>query len=388
MHELVWLLLPMAAFGGWRAARRSGNGPHARQRNFPGPEYLEGLDYLLNEQPDKAIDVFVRMLEVTPDTYETHLALANLFRKRGEVDRAIRIHRNLAARDSLSGEQRSAAQLELGRDYQSAGLLDRAEEHYSGLLRDRSHVEDVLPLLLDIYQQEKDWERAFATAARMEQIDGRPAAAVMAQFLCEMAEDARERADTDQALNLMGRALDLHASCARASLLRGDIEREAGHYEAALAAYSRVGRQDQDLLPEVLGAMYDCQRELGDIDGMIEYLHECIPLYNDIAPVILLADILIDQNRQDEACDLISRALVSYPSLRGMAKFVELRLAACQPDERETLIRLKNITDVLRKGKPAYLCRACGFAGKALHWQCPGCRRWDAMRPIRGVEGG
>jgi lipopolysaccharide biosynthesis regulator YciM len=387
MVELVWLLLPMAAVGGWYAARRNRDGGHGNSHKLPGPEYLRGLDYLLNEQPDKAIDVFVHMLEVTADTFETHLTLGNLFRKRGEVDRAIRVHRNLVAGNSLSGEQHSDALLELGRDYQRAGLLDRAEALYSELLQRKARVADVLPHLLDIYQQEKDWERAITTASRMEQVNNRPANMAIAQFLCELAEDAREQGDTGKARRLLGQAIDMHKGCARASLLLGDIEHEAGNHAAAVLAYSRVDDQDIELLPEVLESMYACQRELGHADRMIEYLGECIPRYNGVAPVILLTDILTEQHRQAEACEFISRQLASSPSVRGLAKYVDLRMAGCCTSEQETLVMLKNLADRLQKGKPAYSCRECGFAGKTLHWQCPGCKCWDTVRPLRGVEG-
>jgi len=387
MNELVWFLLPVAALGGWIAARRGSSGTNDHPRNFPGPDYLRGLDYLLNEQPDKAIDVFVQMLEVTADTFETHLALGNLFRKRGEVDRAIRIHRNLIARDSLSGDQRSDALLELGRDYQRAGLLDRAEEQYSELLQRKDHVTQVLPLLLDIYQQEKDWDSAIRMATRMEQVSNRPASIVIAQFRCEMAEDARIHGETEKARKLLAQALAAHNDCARASLLLGDIEREANHYEAALMAYSRVDGQDRALLPEVLASLYACYRELGDTDGMIGYLRECITHDNGIAPVILLADILAEQHRLDEACEFLSRHLTRYPSVRGLAKFVDLRLAGCRASGNDSLIMLKNLSERLQKDKPAYLCRECGFAGNTLYWQCPGCKCWDTVRPIRGAEG-
>ena len=387
MYDLVWVLLPVAALGGWIAARRGRGGPDGCPHNFPGPEYLRGLDYLLNEQSDKAIDVFVRMLEVTADTFETHLALGNLFRKRGEVDRAIRVHRNLVAGNSLSGEQRSDAQLELGRDYQRAGLLDRAEELYSELLQHKDHVTQVLPLLLDIYQQEKDWESAIRMASRMDQVNNRPASMAIAQFLCELAEDARVQGETEKARTLLDQALERHNGCARASLLLGDIEREAGHPQAALMAYSQVDGQDRELLPEVLASLYACHRELGGADGMIEYLRECIPRYNGIAPVLLMADILTEQYRQDEACEFLVRHLARYPSLRGLAKFVDLRLAGCRAGGNESLVMLKHLTDRLQKGKPAYLCRECGFAGNTLYWQCPGCKGWDTVRPIGGVEG-
>lgn len=385
MYELAWLLLPMAAFGGWFAARRGRGVPDSHPHNLPSPEFLRGLDYLLTEQPDKAIDVFVRTLEVTADTFETHLALGNLFRKRGEVDRAIRVHRNLVARHSLNDQQRSDALLELGRDYQRAGLFDRAEELYSELLQRKGHVAQVLPLLLDIYQQEKDWEGAIRTASRMEQVNSRPAIVVIAQFLCEMAEAAREQGDMQKARTLLARALERHAGCVRASLLLGDIEREAGHHEAALLAYSRVDGQDMELLPEALEPLYACHREVGDIDGMIEYLHECIPRYNGIAPAILLTDILAEQHRYEEAGEFLGRQLARCPSVRGLAKFVELRLAGCHADENKHLVMLQHITDRLQKDRPGYLCRECGFAGKTLHWQCPGCKCWDTMRPTHGL---
>jgi lipopolysaccharide biosynthesis regulator YciM len=326
---------------------------------------------------------------VGADTFDTHLALGKLFRKRGETDRAIRIHQNLATKDSLSRKQRSDARLELGRDYQSAGLLDRAATYYTALLRDQNHNEEVLSRLLDVYQQEKDWERALGIAERMDQIEGRPAAAVMAQFLCEMAGYARGKGETDQARKLLVRALDIHASCARASLVLGDIEREAGRYDAAWHAYSRVGRQEPELLPELLGAMYACHRELGDAERMIGYLRDCIPSYHDIARVILLAEILVEQNRPDEACQAISQGLVRWPSLLGLTKYLELRLmSGCGTDEQESLLMVKNLVDRLQKSKPAFLCRECGFAGKSLHWQCPGCKRWDTVRPSRCADAG
>ena len=383
MHELVWFLLPLAALGGWYAARRGGHGLNASKNTVPDSEYLRGLNYLLNEQHDKAIDVFVGLIDVTDETVETHLALGNLFRKRGEVDRAIRIHRHLSAKDSLNRRQRSDARLELGRDYQSAGLLDRAEDQFAGLLRDGEHVDRVLPLLLDIYQLEKDWESALRTAARMQQIGDPPTAAIMAQFFCEMAENAREQDEVDKARGLLGQALDVYPRCARASLLLGNIERKIGDFEAALTAYSRVGRQDPDRLPEVLGHMYACHRETGDIDRMIEYLRQCISQHNDIAPVTMLADILVDEHRRDEACECIERALVSHPSLRALAKFVEFRLTVCQSGDREGLIMIRDLIKHLQKDKPAYTCHTCGFTGKTLYWQCPGCRRWDSVRPVR-----
>ena len=185
---------------------------------------------------------------------------------------------------------------------------------------------------------------------------------------------------------MLGQALDTHNGCARASMLLGDMEHDAGHHAAALLAYSRVDGQDTELLPEVLESMYACQRELGHTDRMIEYLRECIPRDNGNAPVILLTDILVEQHRQEEACELITRQLARSPSLRSLAKYLDLRLAGCRTNEQETLVVLKKFAERLQKGRPAYLCGECGFAGKTLHWQCPGCKCWDTVRPLHDAE--
>ena len=187
MLELLWLLLPLAAASGWLAARRGVRGTKAQLMPELSSDYFQGLNYLLNEQPDKAIEVFVRMLEVNSDTVETHLALGNLFRRRGEVDRAIHIHQNLIARPTLKPEQRTQALMELGQDYMRAGLLDRAESLFEELVQVDAHTAAALQQLLVIYQQEKDWDRAIQTARRLGVVSGRNMAPVIAQYYCELA---------------------------------------------------------------------------------------------------------------------------------------------------------------------------------------------------------
>jgi lipopolysaccharide biosynthesis regulator YciM len=164
VQELLLLLLPVAAASGWIAARRSQRQERGKCVNDTSPVYFRGLNHLLNEEPDKAIDAFVEMLEVDSDTVETHLALGNLFRRRGEVERAIRIHQNLIARPALTREQRAQALLELGQDYMRAGLLDRAENLFRELKDTRLHVRQALKNLLVIYEKERDWQACLDTA--------------------------------------------------------------------------------------------------------------------------------------------------------------------------------------------------------------------------------
>jgi len=188
--NLLWLLLPVAALSGWWIGWRTRNSKIKHTSKLLHPEYFKGLNFVLNEQPDKAIEVFIRMLEVDSETVETHLALGNLFRRRGEVDRAIRIHQNLIARPTLSREQRTHAVLELGMDYMRSGLLDRAEGLFLELIDSGSHLNQAYTELLEVYQQEKDWERAINIARKLEAVSVDSSSSIIAQFYCEGADAA------------------------------------------------------------------------------------------------------------------------------------------------------------------------------------------------------
>ena len=183
----LWLLLPVAFLIGWYI----GNSSKIKSKVSKNIslEYFKGLNFVLNEQPDKAIEVFIKMVEVDNDTVDTHLALSNLFRRRGEVDRAIRIHQNLIARTTLSETERAHALLELGMDYMRSGLLDRAEKLFLELLDIGFYLKEAHFNLLEIYQQEKDWENAIVIAKKYETISKVSLSSTIAQFFCELADD-------------------------------------------------------------------------------------------------------------------------------------------------------------------------------------------------------
>ena len=386
MQDLVWLLLPVAAVVGWLSARNSRGKPRSGPGPVLGAEYIKGLNYLLNEQQDKAIDIFIRMLEVNSDTVETHLALGNLFRKRGEVDRAIRIHQNLAARANLEHEQRMDALLELAQDYMKAGLFDRAEGLFRELIDNNVHLSSALPLLLDIYQQEKDWENAIGIAEQMGFVDEQSAKSVIAQFYCELAENARAVDDVDTALGYLDKAGSYDPHCARARLIRASIARQQGDCRTALKACEQVAGMDIDLLPEVLEPMRACHEELDTMPDMIAFLRRVIPKYAGISPVLALADILRREQGDESAAEFIAEELGRQPSVRGLARFIDLSLLRSDGTARENLLILKNMTDQLLEDKPVYACHNCGFTGKTLHWKCPGCSQWNTIKPIHGVE--
>jgi lipopolysaccharide biosynthesis regulator YciM len=387
MQDLLWFLLPVAAAFGWFAALRGKGRAGSCSDSILGSEYIKGLNYLLNEQQDKAIDVFIRMLEVNSDTVETHMALGNLFRKRGEVDSAIRIHQNLIARSTLSNEQRTDAVLELGQDYMKAGLFDRAEGLFRELIENNVHLSSVLPLLLDIYQQEKDWENAIAIAEQMGFVGDQSARSVIAQFYCELAENARAREDIEEACKLLKKASAYNPHCARARLIRGNIAMHKGEFQTALESFEQVAERDVELLPEILDDMQTCHTQLGTIDSMIDYLQRAITRYAGISPVLALAEIMSHQKGSESAADFIAGELGKRPSVRGLSRLIDLSLSRAEGTAHANLSILKNLTEQLLENKPVYKCHDCGFCGKALHWQCPGCKHWNTVKPIHGVEG-
>ncbi len=385
--ELLFLLLPVAAFSGWWVGRRPASGGANRNRFLQSSDYFKGLNHLLNEEPDKAVQVFVQMLEADSDTVELHFALANLFLRRGEVDRAIRIHQNLIARPTLSRPQRNQALFELGRDYMRAGLLDRAESLFAELKEDSAYGEQALEQLLDLYQQEKEWQRAVEAAKVLSGRNARNMRPLIAHFYCELADEAALAGDVGQAHKMIKRALAEDRNCARASLAEGRLHLKAGAPKPALRALRRVEQQDPDYLPEVIEPMQAAYAALGRPDEMIDYLRGVLDRHGGISPMLALADLLQRHAGEQAALNFVTQFLRKRPSVRGMARLIDLKNLSDQPPTRDDLHLLRELNGRILEGKPVYKCNACGFTGKVLHWQCPSCKEWNTVKPIHGIEG-
>jgi len=386
LYETLFLLLPVAAFSGWLMGRRSSAKKSSRCSDIP-LDYLKGLNFLLDEQPDKAIDLFIQMLEVNNDTVETHLALGSLFRRRGEVDRAIRIHQNLIARPTLLPAQRAHALFELGQDYMKAGLFDRAETLFGELVESSPHSEQALSYLLDIYQQEKDWTNAIKTAQRISVKTGKTFNNLISHFYCEQAEIAYKQGEPARALKLFKKAASTNKNSVRASLLEAKIEHDAGNENAAIRALKRIETQDPDYLPEVLGPLLHCYQSLGKPEEMLVYLRDILSRHDAISIMLNLSGLLQHYQDDETAEAFIEEFLHRRPSLRGMDRLIDINIKHAKQPVQEKLRILKSVTSQLLEDKPVYSCHVCGFNGKTLHWQCPGCKRWDTVKPIHGLEG-
>jgi lipopolysaccharide biosynthesis regulator YciM len=376
--ELLFLLLPVAAVSGWLIARRSGSS--AAQANAePAPAFFRGLNYLLNEQPDKAIDVFLKLAEVDSETIETHLALGALFRRRGEVDRAIRVHQNLVARPSLNKTQRGFAIYELGRDYMLAGLFDRAESLFNELVEMQQQQRRALRGLIEIYQAEKEWPRCLETAEMLQQISGEPMKTELAQFHCEMAEECLRAGDTLRARNHLLDAQSVDTDCIRAKMLQAQMEMTAGDAESAALLYRRVVERGPRYLPSMLPGLLECWHRLGrkNVANELEALFRAHPS----PPLMLeLSDAIERERGSKTALEFLDSYLREHADLAGVKRLLELRLRT--GDAAASDATLLDVVGQLLQMQPVYQCEHCGFEARALHWQCPSCKRWGSIKAV------
>lgn len=294
LTEWFWffLFLPLAALSGWIIGRRGGQRHGDTQVSRLSSTYFRGLNYLLNEQPDKAIELFLHIAELDKETFETQVALGHLFRRRGEVDRAIRLHQGLVQRADLSDAQRVQALLALGEDYMRSGLLDRAETVFTDLARIDQRAPQALKHLIGIYQAERDWEKAIDNARRYEEVTAEPMGKLIAQFECELAERHRTANNIDDARAAVARAYQADAGSVRAGIIEGRIETDAGNAEAAIRAFERAARHDADYLPEVLPSLLESYDQVGDLSGARAFLSEMCEHYRGIAPVLALTKLV------------------------------------------------------------------------------------------------
>ena len=383
ISEWFWffLFLPIAAVSGWVIGRRGGQRHSESQVSRLSSTYFRGLNYLLNEQPDKAIELFLHIAELDKETFETQVALGHLFRRRGEVDRAIRLHQGLVNRNDLNDAQRVQALLALGEDYMKSGLLDRAETVFTELAQLDQRAPQALKHLISIYQAERDWEKAIENAIRYEEVTDEPMGKLIGQFECELAERHRAAGRLDEARAAINRANVADAMSVRAGIIEGRLESDFGNDEAAVRAFERAARNDPDYLPEILPQLLKNYRNVGDIAGARAFLAEMTEHYRGIAPVLALTRLMEEQEGAAPARAYLGRQLKDRPSVRGESALIDLTLAE-GADPVATLQDLKHITDQLLVSNPSYRCTRCAFGARTHHWQCPSCKEWGTVKAL------
>ncbi len=383
--EIWWLLgIPVFFALGWIAARVDIKQLVSESRSLPRG-YFKGLNFLLNEQPDKAIDAFIEIVKLDPETAEMHFALGNLFRRRGETERAIRVHQNLLSRPDLPIEQQVHAQYELGMDYLKAGLLDRAEETFN-LLVDTQYGVQARRALLEIFQREKEWRRAIAAAEGLQDSGAGAQHKEIAQFYCELAQDALVHMQPADAMQLLDKALQADRKSVRATMLYGDAQTAQGDIEGALKTWRRVEQQSVPHVALVAARLMDGYRKVGRPQEGVNLLRSYLAEASSIDLIEVVFKAVIELNGVDAAKQLVVEELRRNPTLLGLDKLLEARLMDAPANVWEELSMVKNLVHGYTQKLARYQCSHCGFKARQYYWQCPGCSKWETYPPRRTEE--
>lgn len=383
--EIWWLfIIPLFFALGWVAARVDIKQLLSESRSLPH-SYFKGLNFLLNEQPDKAIDSFIEIVKLDPETAELHFALGSLFCRRGEIERAIRVHQNLLSRPDLPREQQEHALFELGNDYLMAGLFDRAEETFNRLI-DTPYGARARRALLDIYQRVKEWQRAIDAAQALQDSGAGGRQKEIAQFYCELAQGELLKNNYPAAQALLDKALSSDGMNVRATILSGDALLSQGDAEGAIQAWRRVEKQSVPHVALVAQRLIDAyqavERPQEGLNLLKSYLSE--------APSIDLLDVVfktsIDQEGIETAYQQVIAELRRTPTLLGLDKLIEARMMLSPAESHSELPMVKDLVHGYALKLSRYQCGHCGFKARQFYWQCPGCNHWETYPPRRTEE--
>lgn len=383
-----WMLLVFPLFFGmgWLAARIDIKQLLSESSALPR-SYFEGLNFLLNEQQDKAIEAFIEVVKVDPQTIELHFALGSLFRRRGEVDRAIRMHLNLVERADLEPDKKQQAIFELAQDYLKAGILDRAESLFQEL-QTTPYAKAALDFLLELYQKEKEWLKAIDVTQRLTAISGQPHGKEAAFFYCELAAAEMSRQQMEAARVHLEQALEMDAHAARATMMLGDQENAAQHYADAITIWKRIESQNPQYLPLVAERLLQAYRQTGRADSGIALLQGYLEKYPSLDLMNVLFDAILQRDGPEAAYKLVRDELQRNPTLLGLDKLLEARLLEDSSANRADVEMVKNLVYQRTRTLAMYRCTSCGFKARQFYWHCPACHGWETYLPRRSEENG
>jgi len=380
--EFWWLLaLPLFFSLGWLAARVDLKQLLAESTALPAA-YFKGLNFLITNQQDKAIEAFTEAVQANTESLELHFALGSLFRKRGEVDRAIHLHLHLLEKKQLEPQQKLAVTAELAQDYLKAGLFDRAEELFESLDDDR-YRQPALRALLEIYVREREWERAIKAATELERISGVPFRVEVANYYCEMAVKSKLANDTHTARFELDQALNANKSCVRANVLLGDLEAEANNHKAAISVWKRIEFQKPEYLGLIAPKLLVSFRALNQIEEGLTLLQTYLQTYQLNSLLNVLYEATLAEQGAENAAKLARNELIKMPSLNSLDLLLQARtiLETNHPQNgnlQDTQLMQQAVRHAIGN-KTAYHCEQCGFKAKYHHWQCPACNAWEAL---------
>ena len=374
--EYWWLIaLPLFFTLGWIAARIDIKQLLSETTSLPAA-YFKGLNFLITDQHDKAIEAFTEAVQANAESLELHFALGSLFRRSGEVDRAINLHLSLLDRKELPAPQREAIKAELAQDYLKAGLFDRAEELFSSLDQSR-YQQPALRALLEIYVREREWHRAVKVATELERISGIPFRKEIAQYYCEMAVKSILDQDLHTARHELEMALDANKNCVRANIMLGEMEANNKAHKMAIGFWKRIEFQNPAFLGIVAHKLLNSYRELGQLEEGVNLLKQYAQTYKLPSLMAVVFEITLTEEGADSAARMAIDELERKPSLQTLDQLLKARGLQAKPNTDNGL--MQQTVRYAIGNRSAYCCEQCGFKARNFHWQCPACNAWEAL---------
>lgn len=391
---LYYILLVLAVISGWMLARAR-DWKFLRRfesRNTFSRDYFLGLNYLLHDEPDEAVDTFINALELNTDTIETHLALGILLRRRGKVDKAIVVHQGLLTGSDLTESQSQSIRLELARDFTAAGVLDRAEKILQEIVSENSVYKwEALSLLIVIYQMSKEWAKAEAAVRDLlvssryrKQQSLRSAAS---HFCCELAREGATTADPFKIRRWLAKAWSYDRDNLRPALMLASIEAGAGNHRRAARILMKAVSRNVRYLAQVVGPLTESMLAINAADGLETFLQQAGERQASTTAALQSAELIKGRSGVAEATFFLMEFEKRHPTLRGLTALSEFMAATSEGVHKERTGLLHDLLVRIGEGNPLYHCEGCGFTAKKLFWLCPGCQQWGLIVPITGAEG-
>ena len=378
-----WLVVLLPAMGfllGYLLSRRRLRKQKKKLR-FSN-DYFQGLNYLLNDQQDKALDIFIELVETDWETIDTSLALGAIFRRKGEIDKAIKLHQSLLARPSLPAEYKSTVLIALAKDYLQAGWHDRAEGLFKQVVADEEYTEEAQRCLMSIYESEQEWDQAINIAIRYQRRGDVHLNRVIAQYYCELSQQMIAQQDYREAESLATQALNVDKNCVRASIMLADLAINRGRLQKAIRFLRQVEQQDIQMFPLVVKRLLQCHRSLSSLPKALSYLQSIDRKYSELMLLDQLVPLIEELHGQEAATQYLVDAAGQQPSMSALKALVDAQVkqpAGQQRDYAETII--PGVVDAIIARHHAYQCVKCGYSANTHVWLCPTCHSWSSMAP-------
>lgn len=384
IQDLIWFLLPVAAAGGWFAAKRYFTNQNAAVWRY-SQHFHQELNQLFSEKKS-ASELYEAYSRKELDAAETHIALGNLYRRRGEIDRAILVHETLAEQ-SADKNISDLARFELGKDYDSAGLLDRSEQIFRNLTQSASMQIEAFAALLRLHEREHDWQQAIDVALECERKTQQKLGQRLSHYHCEQALVTLANGDKADAQLQLKSALERWPESARARIELASIAVAEAQFERAIALYDEVESLQPELMPEIIQSRFDALKGAGNLEAMNRFILRIQSQRNAYSVVRTTREVIAATQSEQMADRFFKDQILKRPSLKGLRDWAHDQLQLSKPGERENVRVICNLLDQVMEDKPAYRCSTCGFQGNLMHWRCPSCENWDTVTTIIGVEG-